>query len=301
MVDKAGTERTTLLLTGATGFVGGELLRELASKERVRCLVRDGSKLQPSDSYDAVEADLAEVESLRPALEEIEEVYYLVHSMEPGAEGGFAQQDRDAAENFAKIASESGVRRTIYLGGVVPDDADSEHLESRAEVEDILAEATPEFVGLRASMIVGAGSDSFRTLVQIVERLPVLLLPSWRDRRSQPIAVADIVAALSAARDVDPGIYDVAGPDTLTFEELTEIVAEVIGKSHRSLPLPFSSAKLEGLAASAVADQDRELVEPLMAGLHSDLVVDSTALQDVFGVTPTPFREAAELAIREEA
>ena len=253
-------ERATLLLTGATGFVGGELLRVLRAREQVRCLVRDASKLQDSDGLDTVEADLGEPDSLEPALEGVREVYYLVHSMEPGVEGGFAERDRQAAQNFCEIAGSCGVKRTIYLGGVSGSGEQSEHLSSRNEVEDILRECSDEFVALQASMIVGAGSASFGTLVQLVDRLPALLLPTWREHRVQPVAIDDVVAALVAARDVAPGSYEIVGPDVLTFEEMTEIVAELLGQDHRSLSLPFSSSKLEAAAASAVVDADRELL-----------------------------------------
>ena len=265
--------------------------------QRVRCLVRDASKLQDPDGLDTVEADLGEPDSLQPALEGMSEVYYLVHSMEPGVEGGFADRDRQAAQNFCEIASKCGVRRTIYLGGVTGSGEQSEHLSSRNEVEDILRECSQEFVALRASMIVGAKSASFGTLVQLVDRLPALLFPSWREHRVQPVAIGDVVEALVAARDVAPGTYEVGGPDVLTFEEMTAVVADLLGQAHRSLPVPFSSSKLEAAAASAVVDADRELLEPLLEGLHEDLLVEVNALQTVFGVEPTPFADAARSAL----
>lgn len=297
--DQNGDELAALLLTGATGFVGGALLVALTADSRVRCLVRDGSSLQPSGKYDSVEADLLDRESLCPALEGVDEVYYLVHSMEPGADGEFADRDRIAAENFVEVAAEAGVGRTIYLGGLQGSSEESEHLASRNEVEEILGQAPGDLVSLRASMIVGAGSGSFRTVVQLVEKLPVLAFPDWSSSRSQPVAIADVVAALVAARDVAPGSYEIAGPDTLTFEQITEIVAGLLGETHRSFHLPFSSSKAEATIAAAVADADRELLEPLMAGLHADLLVERNALLDVFGVDPTPFSEAASRAIGE--
>ena len=293
----SGIERASVLLTGASGFVGGALLPALAELGGLRCLVRDAGRLGERHRPLAVEADLGDLESLRAALEGMDEVYYLVHSMEPGGDQGFAERDRIAAENYVRIAREAGVRRTIYLGGVGADDRSSEHIASRREVESLLADAGPEFVALRASMIVGPGSASFGTLVRIVSRLPVLAMPSWRDFATEPIAIADVVACLVEARRVQPGTYEIAGPDTLSFQEMTEVIAGLLGKTHRSVPLPVSSAKLEAAATAVVTGEDRELLEPLMAGLHGELHVRENALTTVFGVEPTPFAEAARDAI----
>ncbi len=298
MSEPGGVERASVLLTGASGFVGGALLPALSGVDSLRCLVRDASRLGEGHRSLAVEADLADPDSLAPVLEGMDEVYYLVHSMEPGGGQGFAERDRVAAENYVRIARDAGVRRTIYLGGIgSDDDTDSEHLTSRREVEGLLARAGPEFVALRASMIVGAGSASFGTLVRLVSRLPVLALPAWRDRSTQPIAIGDIVACLVKARNVAPGTYEVAGPDKLTFEEMTEVIADLLGETHRSIPLPFSSSRLEAATAAMVTGEERELLEPLMAGLHGDLVVAENAIRSVFDVEPTPFVEAAREAI----
>ena len=148
-------------------------------------------------------------------------------------------------------------------------------------------------------MIVGGASASFGTLVRLVSRLPVLALPAWRDRSTQPIAIADVVACLVEARNVEPGTYEIAGPDKLTFEEMTEVIAELLGETHRSFPLPFSNPKLEAAAAAAVTGEERELLEPLMAGLDGDLIVERNRLQEAFGVEPTPFAAAARIAIDE--
>ena len=293
----AGIERASVLLTGASGFVGGALLPALADLGSLRCLVRDATRLEKGVRSLAVEADLSDADSLVPALEGMDEVYYLVHSMEPGGGESFSDRDRVAAENYARMAIKAGVKRTIYLGGVGADDEESEHLGSRREVEGILEDSSPEFVALRASMIVGAGSASFGTLVRIVSRLPVLALPTWRNRKTQPVAIDDVVACLVRARDVEPGIYELGGADTLTFEEMTEVIADLLGDKHRSIGLPFSSSLLEAAAASVVTGEDRELLEPLMAGLDGDLLVHHNAVRDVFGVEPTPFAKAAAAAI----
>jgi uncharacterized protein YbjT (DUF2867 family) len=229
----------------------------------------------------------------------MDEVYYLVHSMEPGGDETFVERDRIAAQNYVEIARSCGVRRTIYLGGVGADDESGEHLASRQEVERLLEGASPEFVALRASMIVGGGSASFGTLVRMVDRLPVLAMPAWRDRRTQPVAIDDVVACLVGARTVEPGVYEIGGPDTLSFEEMTEVIAEALGQRHRSFPLPFSNARLEAAAASLTTGEDRELLEPLMAGMHGDLTISDNALETVFGVEPTSFARAAAKAIEE--
>lgn len=292
-----------VLLTGATGYIGGKLLAELLDRRvALRALVRDPARLPLSMAagpLEVVTADLADEATLHQALEGVDEAFYLVHSMEPGVAGGFAERDRLAAHNYAACAAAAGVRRTIYLGGVSPEGAASEHLSSRREVEEILATATPEFVGLRASMIVGGGSGSFRALVQIVDRLPVLPLPSWRDRRTQPIAVADVVRCLAHARVVEPGIYEIAGDEAPSFREMSEVVAEALGCRHRSFPLPFSNARAEGIAAAMVSDADRELLEPLMAGLHEDLLVRRNTIREVFGIEPIAFGDAARSAVEE--
>ena len=303
MSSGSGDVAGAVLLTGATGYIGGKLLAELLDQQVVlRALVRDPARLPRAVTDRALEvvtADLADEVTLHEALEGVDEAFYLVHSMEPGVAGGFAERDRSAAGNYAKCASAAGVRRTIYLGGVSPEGAASEHLASRREVEDILAAATPEFVGLRASMIVGGGSGSFRTLVQIVDRLPVLPMPSWRDQRTQPIAVADVVRCLALARTVEPGVYEIAGDEAPSFEDMTKVVAEALGQPHRPLPLPLSNARVEGAAAAMVSDADRELLEPLMAGLHEDLLVRHNSIREVFGIEPIAFGDAVAAALEE--
>ncbi len=125
--------------------------------------------------------------------------------------------------------------------------------------------------------------------MQIVSRLPVLAMPAWRDRRTQPIGVEDVVACLIAARHVTPGAYEIAGPDTLTFAEMTEVIADLLGKTRRSFPLPFSHSRLEAAVASLVTGEDQELLEPLMEGLHGDLLVEDNQIETTFNVSPTPF------------
>ena len=293
MVDQRQT-----LITGATGFVGAHLVEALRDRPgELRVIVRDAAKLGDPRGLSVVEGDLGDESALEEALSGCRTAYYLVHSMEPGDDGEFAERDRELAEGFVAAAERSGVERLIYLTGIVPADGASEHLQSRHQVEEVLGGSSPELVSLRTSMVVGAQSDSFRTLAQIVDRLPVLALPSWRDMRTQPVAIADVVGALVAAERVAPGIYEIAGPDTLTMEEMVGAIGELNGGVKPSVPLPFSSSRLEAAAAALVTDSSREVLEPLMEGLHDDLVVDENSLESVFGVSPTPFRSAAASAL----
>ena len=291
-----------VLVTGATGFVGSQLLERLAVVEgvRLRALVRDASRLRKPDGagVEAVEADLSMPDTLAAALDGVDVAYYLVHSM--GGGGDLREQDREAAQNYVRAAKQAGVRRTVYLGavGYDPDGGSSEHLESRHEVEEILCDdGTPEVVVVRASMVVGSGSGSFKTLVQMVDRLPVLATAPWRSARSQPIAADDLLSCLVAAREVPPGRYEIAGADTLTVEELMREIARQLDKPYRALSVPVSIPKVEGIVAAAVADEDRELITSLLEGLGDDLVVDENAAGPVFGVTPMSFPDAAAKAL----
>ncbi|MCK9248619.1 MAG: NAD(P)H-binding protein [Solirubrobacteraceae bacterium] len=171
-----------VLVTGATGFVGSRLVDRLSRTDgvRVRALVRDPSRADVPEGVDVVAADLDDANTLPPALEGIDVAYYLVHSM--GAGGDLVARDTAAARRFVDAARRTGLRRTVYLGavGYDPDGGSSEHLESRRAAEDVLADGIPELVAVRASMIVGPGSGSFGTLVQMVDRLPVLATAPWR-------------------------------------------------------------------------------------------------------------------------
>jgi uncharacterized protein YbjT (DUF2867 family) len=284
------------LITGATGFVGRELLQALHGERRLRCLVRDASRLDAGEDVDVVEGDLDDPATLAAAVAGVDCAYYLVHSMEPGGGDDFAERDRHLAENMAEAAREAGVRRLVYLGGIESSGEQSEHLESRHQVEAVLAAFGGEFVALRASMIIGEGSASYDTLAQIVDRLPVLALPTWADRECQPIAIADVVSALAASADIAPGRYDIAGADRLTFADMTARLAELKGHTPRAVRLPFTNSRLEAAAAALVTDQDRELLEPLMAGLDNDLIVDDNALPTVFGLDPMTFDDAVKAA-----
>jgi uncharacterized protein YbjT (DUF2867 family) len=292
------------LVTGATGYIGGRLARRLASEGRqVRALTRDPDRLA-GEPFEAVRADVVEGTGLAAALDGCETAYYLIHSMEQGARNGaFAERDRRAADNFARAAQEAGVERIVYLGGLVPaGGATSPHLGSRLEVEEILLDAIPDSVALRASIVIGAGSSSFRLLVRLVERLKVLPMPGWRDNRTQPIDERDAIEYLVRApgtRDAAGRSLDIAGPDIVTYGEMIERIAESMGVGRVPIGLGASLTPPAAALVAGVTGLDVELVRPLMESLEYDLLPRNDDAQRIFGHRPRPFSRAVEHALAE--
>jgi uncharacterized protein YbjT (DUF2867 family) len=281
------------LVTGATGYVGGRLVERLLAEGRpVRALARNPSQLELGPEVEAAQGDLLTGEGLDRALEGCTVAYYLVHSMEPaaGAGGGFAARDRIAADNFAR-------------GGIVPADADgalSPHLASRLEVEEILLEALPRSTALRASILVGARSSSFRILVRLVERLRVLPFPAWRDHRTQPIDERDAIEYL-ARSPLTPAAegrsLDIAGPDLMSYGEMIERIADLMGVGRTPLRLSASATPLASAVVSAIVDQPVELVRPLMYSLERDLLPRSDEARELYGFRIHSFDRAVEHAL----
>ena len=294
------------LVTGATGYVGGRLIERLVREGRsVRALARDPARLDSAlGSIDVMEGDLVAGRGLERALDGCSAAYYLVHSMEPaaGAAGDFGSRDRLAAENFARAAEAAGVERIVYLGGLVPADQDrlSPHLASRLEVERILLEARPRSTALRASIVIGARSASFRILVRLVERLRVLPFPGWREHRTRPIDERDAIEYL--ARTLETGStegrsLDIAGPDLMTYGAMIERIAELMGVGRLPLPLSASATPLTSAVVSAVVDQPAELVRPLMYSLERDLLPRNEEARKLYGIRVHSFDRAVEHAL----
>jgi uncharacterized protein YbjT (DUF2867 family) len=294
------------LVTGATGYVGGRLIERLLAQGRpVRALARNPSRLDAGPEVEAVQGDLVTGEGLERALDGCTVAYYLVHSMEPaaGAGGGFAARDRIAADNFARAAEKAGVEQIVYLGGIVPADAGGEpspHLASRLEVEEILLEASPRSTALRASILVGARSSSFRILVRLVERLRVLPFPAWRDHRTQPIDERDAIEYL-ARTPFTPAAegrsLDIAGPDLMSYGEMIERIADLMGVGRTPLRLRASATPLASAVVSAIVEQPLELVRPLMYSLERDLLPRSDEARELYGFRIHSFDRAVEHAL----
>ncbi len=290
-----------ILVTGASGFVGSALIPRLAADGHgVRAFARDAARVRAAVPVHT--GDLVTGEGLDDALRGCEAAFFLVHSMEPGDES-FSARDRRAAEAFAAAARRAGTRRVVYLGGLVPADASpSPHLASRLEVERVLLDAAPQGVALRASIVIGARSRSFRFLVRLVERMPVLALPAWRDHRTAPVDGRDMLEfltrAATAPKQLSGRSWDIAGPDVMSYGELVERIADVMLVSRPRVGVNVTMTGLASVVAAAIADEDVGLITPLMESLEYDLLPRHEAAP-AFGVRLHSFDAAVERALRE--
>jgi uncharacterized protein YbjT (DUF2867 family) len=293
-----------ILLTGASGYVGGRLLRRLEQTGRsLRCLARRPEELESriSPGTELVRGDLLEPESLSAALSGVETAYYLVHSM--GSAADFEQRDREAALNFATAARAAGVRRIVYLGGLGSGDALSPHLRSRQEVGSLLVDSGAQVLELRASIVIGSGSLSFEMIRALVERLPVMITPRWVDSRAQPIAIDDLLDYLLAAADVEldgSRVFEIGGADQVSYGDLMREYARLRGLRRRMIRVPVLTPRLSslwlGLVTPLYARVGRKLIESIK---HSTVVEDDAALE-AFDVKPRGMSAAMAAALHNE-
>jgi uncharacterized protein YbjT (DUF2867 family) len=283
----------TILVTGATGYVGGSLLQPLRDQgHTVRSLTRhpDGKDLP-----NPFKGDVSDEHSLQGALDGVQVAYYLVHSMEGD---DFAERDREGARNFAKAAKDQGVERVIYLGGL-GQNAQSEHLRSREEVAEILREQGPPLVHVRAAMVIGGGSASFIMLAELVERLPAMITPKWLNTRTQPVAIADAVATLAALATFEdpPDEVELGGADVLTYKEMLQGYARIKGLRNRPIvTVPVLTPRLSSYWVTFVTSVDGALARPLVEGLSAEMLVRTpppAGLND----DPKSFEEAVRAAL----
>jgi len=293
-----------ILVTGATGYVGGRLWRRLEAQGRpVRCMVRRQSALasRVGSTTQVVEADVLKPETLEAVFQGVEIAYYLVHSM--GSGGDFEAQDRAAARNFGEAARRAGVRRIIYLGGLGHGPELSPHLQSRQEVGQVLRESGVPVLEFRASIVIGSGSLSFEMVRALVERLPVMITPRWVEIEAQPIAVDDLIDYLIAALDVplaESRVFEIGGADRVSYGDIMREYARQRGLRRAMIRVPFLTPWLSslwlGLVTPLYARVGRKLIESIK---HPSIVRDTTALE-VFPVQPIGMREAIAGAIRNE-
>jgi uncharacterized protein YbjT (DUF2867 family) len=294
------------LVTGATGFIGGRLSSALAADGRqVRCLVRDRSRASDlaERGMELFEGDVLDAVSLKGAGEGVEVAYYLVHAMGRGGDGDFEEMERRAATNFAEMTQREGVSRVVYLGGL-GDQPRSRHLRSRQRTAEILRESGPPLTYFRAAMVVGAGSESYRTLRYLVQRLPAMIAPAWLSTPTQPIAVDDVIEYLRTAPDVPTSArreVQIGGPDVLSYGEMLDRMAYALGTNPRpKLPVPLLTPWLSSLWIGLVTPVDAEIARPLIEGLSTPTTVTDGSAAAEFGIDPIHFSEALSRAIAED-
>ena len=291
-----------ILVTGVTGYIGSVVAPVLQrAGHDVRGFARRPDRVTldiPVIAGDALTGD-----GLQRALDGVEVAYFLIHSMEHADDTTFSVRERTAAERFAQSAAKAGVRRIVYLGGPVPDGPRSAHLSSRLAVEAILLGAVQDSVALRASIVIGARSRSFRFLVRLVERLPVLALPAWRENRTAPIDERDVVALLTAAATseaVSGMALDIAGPDVVSYGELIVRIADLMLVDRPALRFKrLTVTPIASRVAAAVAGEDPDFIEPLMESLDTDLLPRDDRATQLLKITPHSLNSAIEHSLAE--
>lgn len=293
-----------ILVLGATGFVGRALVSALVEQGET---VRAASRRPRQSSTSNLEwtcCDLRKPETLAEAFDGIDCVYYLVHSMGEVPHESFRAIERESAQNVVRAATESGCRRIVYLGGVAPRGPASEHLASRLEVGQLLRSGEVPAIELRAAMVIGNGSASWRILRDLALRLPFMLLPRWLESKSCPIALPDVVTALLDARRVRldrSAWYDIPGPDVLCAREMLTIVGQLEGRHIPAVRVPFLTPRLSAGWLKLVSGANYGIARELVLGLREDLLPRSAVYWQMTGHPPKwSFRAAAKEALRTE-
>ena len=297
-----------VLVTGATGFIGGRLATTLAgSGLDVRCLVRDRRSTRARAlghaGFDLHEGDVLRPETLRGAGHGVDVAYYLIHSMGRGGPKDFAVSERAAAGAFARMARAEWIERVIYLGGL-GDRPQSQHLRSRHQTALALREQGPPLTYFRAGMVVGSQSESYRTLRYLVQRLPAMIAPAWLQNPTQPIAIDDTLRYLTDALMIEESAGEeiqIGGPDILAYGEMLDRMAEVLGiPSRPRIPVPLITPWLSSLWIGLVTPVDAGVARPLIEGLAVPTVVTEPAGMRLFDIEPIGFDQALRRAVAED-
>ncbi len=292
-----------VLVTGATGYIGGRLVPWLISAGYdVRCLARDPARLDQDpwrDRVEVIRGDALDPGTLVPAMEGCDFAYYLIHSMDGGSD--FEGRDRQAALNFREAADAVGLRRIVYLGGLGQDDL-SQHLSSRQEVGGILAGGVTPVTEFRAAVIIGSGSVSFEMLRYLTEVLPAMVTPKWVRTLCQPIAVRNVLEILANALDPDDReshVYEIGGPEQLSYEQMMRIYAEEAGLRRRLIvPVPVLTPRLSSHWIGLVTPLPTGVAKPLVDSLRVEVIAEDNSAAEQLSLGLIPYREAVQRALQ---
>lgn len=296
-----------ILIFGASGYIGTNLLQALLREPLAGVVLRASARhsevlaARGWQGVELVQADALQPDTLAPALAGVDVAYYLVHSMASGR--GFDQRDLEAARNFAAAAVAAGVRRIIYLGGLIPPGSHSPHLRSRAATGDVLRASGLPVIELRAGIIVGPGSAAFEVIRDLVNHLPLMITPRWVRARCSPIALSNLLhylVRLGVEQEVEPAIYDVGGPEVVSYEQMMLAVARRSGKRPLILPVPLLSPGLSSWWLKLVTSVPTPIAQALIAGLEHDFVADSAAIEQRLPQQLLGFEEALDEVERSE-
>jgi uncharacterized protein YbjT (DUF2867 family) len=296
------TTQYSFLVFGASGYIGTNLVPALlaAGTGRVRAAARNRTVLEAQqwEGVELVEADALKPDMLATALADVDIAYYLVHSMAAGKD--FGRLDLEAADNFASAAAAAGVKRIVYLGGLVPRDADSEHLMSRKQTGDRLRAGTVPVTEVRAGIIVGPGSAAYEVMRDLVYHLPVMVTPKWVQSMSSPIALSNLLVYLQQVATVPEAagqIYDAGGPDYMSYENMMRQFGEVVGRHPRILRVPVLSPRLSSYWLGLVTAVPANIARALIGGLKHDIPADDAELRRLVPQSLLSFRQSVEAAL----
>ena len=300
-----GTPQTqAVLVTGATGYIGGRLVLRLLEKGyRVRCLARDPARLQGrawANRVEICQGDVLDADSLPPAMQDIDTAYYLVHSMFGGSD--FAERDKKAAGNFSAAAQQAGVKRIIYLGGLADEGAElSKHLQSRQQTGEALRQSGVPVTEFRAAVIVGSGSISFEMIRYLTERVPIMVCPQWVYTRTQPIGVREVLDYLTAALETPESsgrIIEIGGAEVITYGEMMMTYARLRGLRRWMVPVPVLTPRLSSYWVNLVTPIPAAIARPLIAGLKNENIVRDPSARQIFPqIIPTDYYTAVERSL----
>ncbi|MEZ5195969.1 MAG: NmrA family NAD(P)-binding protein [Bacteroidales bacterium] len=296
-------EKGKILVTGATGYIGGLLIPELVARGYdVRVMVRTKNKEMHKkwDGVEIVVADARDPNQLRVALDKIQTAYYLIHSLMLG-QSKFELADIEIAQNFRKISEEKGIKRIIYLSGLGNSNTKlSQHLTSRMEVATELSKGSVAVTTLRSAIVVGSGSASFKIIMQVVKNSPIILLPPWAKTKCQPIGIKNVIKYLVGIMEYTGSTskyHDIGGKDVLSYEEMIKIMVDVLGKKRIFLNVPFSNTSLFGNLTSLFTNVQPSITKCLIEGCKNEVVCCNNNIATILNLKPLSYREAVEQAV----